>query len=88
MKSRPHLRHEISVKRKGREYLGCYYLDGDSITVYFGKEGSGPTPVGKLDPQVCARNLLLQLVIGLESTAPDPDAASKPLKAPSDLTAC
>ncbi|HEX7811259.1 MAG TPA: hypothetical protein VF460_05070 [Burkholderiales bacterium] len=64
MRSRPHLRHSVSVKIKGKDHLGCYYLDHDSITVHYGTKGSKPTKVGALAPAVCAQALLLELIAG------------------------
>ena len=62
MRNRPHLAHAISVKINGKKHLGCYYHDGDSITVHYGTKGSKPTLVGALQPEACARILLLALI--------------------------
>ena len=59
---RPHLRHSVCVKINGKDYLGCYYLDEDSITVHYGNKGSKPTSIGALPPQECAQTLLLSLI--------------------------
>ncbi len=64
MRARPHLRHSISVTIKGKNHLGCYYLDNDSITVHYGTKGSKPTAVGTQQPEACARTLLLALIEG------------------------
>ena len=62
MRNRPHLEHAISVKINGKKHVGCYYLDGDSITVHYGTKGSNPTLVGALPPDDCAKVLLLALI--------------------------
>jgi hypothetical protein len=61
-RSRPHLRHSVCVKIKGKDYLGCYYLDDDLITVHYGNKGSKPTLIGALPPDACAQKLLLSLI--------------------------
>lgn len=62
MRSRPHLRHPVSVNLKGTNHLGCYYLDDDSVTVHYGKKGSKPIRLEGLAPEACARKALLDLV--------------------------
>jgi hypothetical protein len=62
VRTRPHLRHAVSVQIKGKDHLGCYYLDHDSITVHYGNKGSKPTMVGAMGPEACAQMLLLELV--------------------------
>jgi hypothetical protein len=66
IRTRPHLRHAVSVQVKGKDHVGCYYLDHDSITVHYGKKGSKPTTVGELGPEACAQMLLLELVKATE----------------------
>ena len=64
MRPRPHLRHSVSVQIRGKDHLGCYYLDRDSITVHYGNKGSKPTAFGKLPPEACAQMLLKELING------------------------
>jgi hypothetical protein len=58
MRTRPHQRHAVSVQIEGKDYVGCYYLDHDSITVHYGNKGSKPTMIGALEAAACAQMLL------------------------------
>lgn len=62
MRSRPHLRRSVSVKIKGKEQFGCYYLDHDSMTVHYGTKRTKPIPVGTLAPEACAQAALRDLI--------------------------